>query len=176
MEKPNKQHRREKVSVAFLPGLLSGFSDDEIMKIGIMQIRRKKFPKESKVAMTFGSGNITGMFRKLLWMRSKAGIPHLSITGTTVMVAGTGDRWNLSETGRRTFLFAPQVSINRASFNSRTNQFVTGYGPFVTYLHRFGLCSQDRCVCGAKGDPNHYATVCPVTKPFHLMKPNDENL
>ncbi|GBN33890.1 hypothetical protein AVEN_111135-1, partial [Araneus ventricosus] len=23
----------------------------------------------------------------------------------------------------------------------------------------------DRCVCGAKGDPNHYATVCSVTKP-----------
>ncbi|GBM65809.1 hypothetical protein AVEN_172661-1 [Araneus ventricosus] len=65
------------------------------------------------------------------------------------------DRWNLSETGRRTFLFVPQININRASFNSRTNQFITGHGPFVTYPHRFGLCSHDRCVCGAKGDPNH---------------------
>ncbi|GBM06517.1 hypothetical protein AVEN_150356-1 [Araneus ventricosus] len=27
-----------------------------------------------------------------------------------------------------------------------------------------------------KGDPNHYATVCPVTKPFHFTKPSAENL
>ncbi|GBN54485.1 hypothetical protein AVEN_68123-1 [Araneus ventricosus] len=66
--------------------------------------------------------------------------------------------------------------MNRASFNSRNNQFITGHEPFVTYLHRFGLCSHDRCVCGAKGDPNHYATVCPVTKPFHFTKPSAGNL
>ncbi|GBO38534.1 hypothetical protein AVEN_11335-1, partial [Araneus ventricosus] len=57
--------------------------------------------------------------------------------------------------------------------HTNINQFITG--PFVTYLNRFGLCSHDRCVCGAKGDPNHYATVCPVTKPFHFMKPSAEN-
>ncbi|GBM95421.1 hypothetical protein AVEN_222851-1 [Araneus ventricosus] len=65
------------------------------------------------------------------------------------------DRWNLSETGRRTFIFVPQVNVNRASFNSRTNQFIAGHGPFVTCLHRFGLCSHDRCVCDDKGGPNH---------------------
>ncbi|GBM34238.1 hypothetical protein AVEN_60579-1 [Araneus ventricosus] len=86
------------------------------------------------------------------------------------------DRWNLSETGRRTFLFVPQVNINRASFNSRTNQFITGHRPFVTYLHRFGLCSHDQCVCGAEGDPNHFVTVFPVAKPFHFTKPRAENL
>ncbi|GBM35575.1 hypothetical protein AVEN_121031-1 [Araneus ventricosus] len=86
------------------------------------------------------------------------------------------DRWNLSETGRRTFLFAPQANINRASFNSRINQFNTGHGPFLTDLHSLCLCSHDRCVCGAKGDPNHYAAVCPVTKPFHFTKPSAENI
>ncbi|GBN56638.1 hypothetical protein AVEN_204507-1 [Araneus ventricosus] len=86
------------------------------------------------------------------------------------------DRWNPSETGRRTFLFVPQVNINRASFNSRTNRFMTEHEPFMTYLHRFGLCSRDRCVCGAKGDPNYYATVCPVANPFHFTKPSAENL
>ncbi|GBM47914.1 hypothetical protein AVEN_59278-1 [Araneus ventricosus] len=77
---------------------------------------------------------------------------------------------------RRTFLFVPLLNINRTLFNSRTNQFITGHGTFVTYLLRFDLCSHDRCVCGAKGDPNHYATVCPVTKPFHFMKPSAESL
>ncbi|GBO15025.1 hypothetical protein AVEN_167640-1, partial [Araneus ventricosus] len=50
------------------------------------------------------------------------------------------------------------------------------HGPFVTYLQRFGLCSHDQCVCGDGGDPNHYATVCPVTKPFHFTKPGAGNL
>ncbi|GBN27413.1 hypothetical protein AVEN_58715-1 [Araneus ventricosus] len=86
------------------------------------------------------------------------------------------DRWDLSETERRTFLFVHQANINRASFNSRTNQFIAGHGPFVTYLGRLGLSSHNRCVCGAKGDPNHYATVCPVTKPFHSTKPSAGNL
>ncbi|GBM65725.1 hypothetical protein AVEN_110411-1, partial [Araneus ventricosus] len=44
--------------------------------------------------------------------------------------------------------------------------------PFVTYLHRFGLCSNNRCLCGDKGDPAH----CSVTKTFHFMKPSAENL
>ncbi|GBN41313.1 hypothetical protein AVEN_18369-1 [Araneus ventricosus] len=30
--------------------------------------------------------------------------------------------------------------------------------------------------CGDKSDPNHYATVRSVTKPFHLWKPSAENL
>ncbi|GBN66852.1 hypothetical protein AVEN_204020-1 [Araneus ventricosus] len=51
-----------------------------------------------------------------------------------------------------------------------------GHGPFVTYHHRFGLSSHDRCVCGDKSDPNHYATDCPVTKPFHFTKPSAVNL
>ncbi|GBN31109.1 Cytochrome P450 4C1 [Araneus ventricosus] len=42
--------------------------------------------------------------------------------------------------------------------------------------YRFDLCSHDGCVCGDKGDPNHYATDYPLTKPFHFMKPGAENL
>ncbi|GBN36398.1 hypothetical protein AVEN_5506-1, partial [Araneus ventricosus] len=51
-----------------------------------------------------------------------------------------------------------------------------GHVPFVTYLHRFVFCLHERCVCGANGDTNHYATDCPVTKPFHFTKPSAENL
>ncbi|GBN82482.1 hypothetical protein AVEN_29530-1 [Araneus ventricosus] len=76
----------------------------------------------------------------------------------------------------RPFIFVPQVNINRASFNSKINQFIIGHGPFVTYHHRFGLSSHDRCVCGDKSDPNHYATDCPVTKPFHFTKSSAVNL
>ncbi|GBN79170.1 hypothetical protein AVEN_200400-1 [Araneus ventricosus] len=76
--------------------------------------------------------------------------------------------------GTANFLFVPQVNINRASFNSKINRLIAGHGPFVIYLHRFGLCSHDRC--DDKGDPDHYATGCSLTKPFHFMKPSAENL
>ncbi|GBM86300.1 hypothetical protein AVEN_207991-1 [Araneus ventricosus] len=65
----------------------------------------------------------------------------------------------------------PFRNLNRASFNSKVNQFITGHGLLVTYLHKFCLCSHDRCVCGDAGDPNHYATDCPVTKPFISHSP-----
>ncbi|GBM71620.1 hypothetical protein AVEN_275086-1, partial [Araneus ventricosus] len=76
----------------------------------------------------------------------------------------------------RAFIFVPQVNINRASIDSKIYQFITGHGPFVTYHHRFGLSSYDRCVCGDNSYSNHYATDCPVTKPFHFTKPSAVNL
>ncbi|GBM04861.1 hypothetical protein AVEN_221382-1, partial [Araneus ventricosus] len=49
-------------------------------------------------------------------------------------------------------------------------------GPFVTYLHRFDLCSHVRCDWGDKGDLDHYATDSLVTKPFHFMKSSARRL
>ncbi|GBM49169.1 hypothetical protein AVEN_148089-1 [Araneus ventricosus] len=46
----------------------------------------------------------------------------------------------------------------------------------VKKLHRFGLCSHDRCFCSAEGEPNQCATVCPVPKPFHFTKSSAESL
>ncbi|GBL72717.1 hypothetical protein AVEN_127952-1 [Araneus ventricosus] len=41
--------------------------------------------------------------------------------------------------------------------------FVTGHGPFPSYLHRFNLRTRDNWSCGEKGDPMHYATKCRFT-------------
>ncbi|GBN28171.1 hypothetical protein AVEN_78970-1, partial [Araneus ventricosus] len=47
---------------------------------------------------------------------------------------------------------------------------------FSTWALR-DLSSQVRFLnSGNKGDPDHYATDCPVTKSFHFMKPSAENL
>ncbi|GBO08977.1 hypothetical protein AVEN_5605-1 [Araneus ventricosus] len=73
-------------------------------------------------------------------------------------------------------LFVPQVNSNRASFNSRTDQSISGHGPFVTYLHRFGSCSHDGGVSDDESDPDHYAPDCPVTKPSHFTNSGAENL
>ncbi|GBM66720.1 hypothetical protein AVEN_197789-1 [Araneus ventricosus] len=68
------------------------------------------------------------------------------------------DGWNLSETGRRTFLFVPEVSINRATFNSKMNHYITEYGTLCPVPLRLGLCPQDRSVCG-EGVPNRVVAI-----------------
>ncbi|GBM12736.1 hypothetical protein AVEN_228525-1 [Araneus ventricosus] len=49
--------------------------------------------------------------------------------------------------------------------------FVTGHGPFPSYLHRFNLRTHDNCSCGEKGDPMHYATKCRFTLSCHFQTP-----
>ncbi|GBM50524.1 hypothetical protein AVEN_160746-1 [Araneus ventricosus] len=49
--------------------------------------------------------------------------------------------------------------------------FVTGHGPFPSYLHRFNLRTHDNCSCGEKGDPMYYATKCRFTLSWHFQTP-----
>ncbi|GBM34470.1 hypothetical protein AVEN_106711-1 [Araneus ventricosus] len=50
--------------------------------------------------------------------------------------------------------------------------FVTGHGPFPTYLKRFNMRSSDSCGGGNLGNPLHYATSCLFTTSYHLTKPS----
>ncbi|GBL88750.1 hypothetical protein AVEN_158886-1 [Araneus ventricosus] len=49
--------------------------------------------------------------------------------------------------------------------------FVTGHGPFPSYLHRFNLRTHDNCSRGEIGDPMHYATKCRFTLSWHFQTP-----
>ncbi|GBM30597.1 hypothetical protein AVEN_27627-1 [Araneus ventricosus] len=57
----------------------------------------------------------------------------------------------------------PRVSNKPVGWNKEEIMFVTGHGPFPSYLHRFNLRTHDNCSCGEKGDPIHYATKCQFT-------------
>ncbi|GBM56646.1 hypothetical protein AVEN_93013-1 [Araneus ventricosus] len=48
--------------------------------------------------------------------------------------------------------------------------FVTGHGPFPTYLKRFNIRSNDSCGCENLGNPLHYATSFLCTTSYHLKK------
>ncbi|GBL90732.1 hypothetical protein AVEN_219384-1 [Araneus ventricosus] len=50
--------------------------------------------------------------------------------------------------------------------------FVTGHGPFPSFLNRFLLSDSDSCACGEVGDPIHFATSCPLTLSWHIRKPS----
>ncbi|GBM07853.1 hypothetical protein AVEN_96476-1 [Araneus ventricosus] len=73
------------------------------------------------------------------------------------------DNWDNGETGRSTHDIVPRVSNKSVGWNREEIMFVTGHGPFPSYLHRFNLRTHDNCSCGGKGDPMHYATKCRFT-------------
>ncbi|GBO11086.1 hypothetical protein AVEN_12184-1 [Araneus ventricosus] len=50
--------------------------------------------------------------------------------------------------------------------------FVTGHGPFPTFLKRFNIRNSDSCGCGNLGNPLHYATSCLFTISYHLTNPS----
>ncbi|GBN26351.1 hypothetical protein AVEN_233387-1 [Araneus ventricosus] len=50
--------------------------------------------------------------------------------------------------------------------------FVTGQGPFSTYLKRFNITSSDSCGFGNLGNALHYATRCLFTTSYHRTRPS----
>lgn len=82
------------------------------------------------------------------------------------------ERWSVSTKGRRTFDFFSSPSTTRLEGNPLISWFLTGHGPFQSYLFRFHLRETELCVCGDAGSPDHYLTACPITTALHIKKPN----
>ncbi|XP_035230581.1 uncharacterized protein LOC118202507 [Stegodyphus dumicola] len=57
-------------------------------------------------------------------------------------------RWNIATTGRWTFRFCPHVPTKMLTYSSALTTFLSGHGPFITYLHRFAITELDTCDCG----------------------------
>ncbi|GBM93851.1 hypothetical protein AVEN_116915-1 [Araneus ventricosus] len=74
-------------------------------------------------------------------------------------------------TGRSTHDIVPRVSNKPVGWHREEIMFVTGQGPFPSYLHRFNLRTLYNCSCGEKGDPMHYATKCWFTRSWHFQTP-----
>ncbi|GBN81002.1 hypothetical protein AVEN_175086-1 [Araneus ventricosus] len=81
------------------------------------------------------------------------------------------DNWDNGETGRSAHDIEPRVSNKPVGWNREELMFVTGHGPFPSYLHRFNLRTHDNCSGGEKGDPMHYATKCWFTLSYHFQTP-----
>ncbi|KFM77633.1 Retrovirus-related Pol polyprotein from type-1 retrotransposable element R1, partial [Stegodyphus mimosarum] len=84
--------------------------------------------------------------------------------------------WDTSTTGRRLYDFQSEVNQNLNSCSSHLTQYLTGHGPYMSYLHRFRLRDSDQCICGSTGDPDHYVFDCPHTANSHLKRPAAINM
>ncbi|GBN06665.1 hypothetical protein AVEN_145664-1 [Araneus ventricosus] len=80
--------------------------------------------------------------------------------------------WDNGETGRSVHNVLPKVKTTPTPWQRPEIMFVTGCGPFPTYLKRFNIRSSDSCGCGNLGNPLHYATSCLFTTSYHLTKPS----
>ncbi|GBM92307.1 Putative protein in type-1 retrotransposable element R1DM [Araneus ventricosus] len=80
--------------------------------------------------------------------------------------------WGNGETGWIVHNVLPKVKTTPTPWQRPEIMFVTGHGPFPTYLKRFNIRSSDSCGCGKLGNPLNYATSCLFTTSYHLTKPS----
>ncbi|GBM05802.1 hypothetical protein AVEN_277-1 [Araneus ventricosus] len=83
--------------------------------------------------------------------------------------------WDNRETSRRVYNVLPKVKITPSAWQSPNIMFVTGHGPFLTYLKGFYIRNSDSCGCDDLGNPLHYATSYPLTSLYHLTKPSADS-
>ncbi|GBN41242.1 Putative protein in type-1 retrotransposable element R1DM [Araneus ventricosus] len=83
--------------------------------------------------------------------------------------------WNSydSASGTRVRDYITSVSPKFLIQNKFLIYFLSGHGPFPSYLHRFKKLESPLCVCGLVGDADHYTFHCSLTKDSHLLKPAD---
>ncbi|GBO09471.1 hypothetical protein AVEN_249703-1 [Araneus ventricosus] len=80
--------------------------------------------------------------------------------------------WDNGNTGRSVHKVLKTVNLKPVFWTREEIMFVTGHGPFPSFLNRFHLSDSDSCACGEVGEPIHYATSCPLTLSWHIRTPS----
>ncbi|KAG8155780.1 hypothetical protein JTE90_025414, partial [Oedothorax gibbosus] len=80
-------------------------------------------------------------------------------------------RWTDSDKGRFTYNIFNTVDFKLKFKNRVLVYFATGHGSFPTYLCKIGRLQDDKCTCGAVGDPGHYlSSRCSFSREYIKMK------
>lgn len=78
------------------------------------------------------------------------------------------NNWDASEVGRRTYDIIPNIQNRLRLPHFKPGRglvhFLSGHGPYPTYLHRFNLKDDQQCNCGQIGTPEHVVFHCPETE------------
>ena len=78
------------------------------------------------------------------------------------------NEWNTTLKGIETKNYIRDIKKFPSKLTKPLTCFLTGHGPFPTYLNRFNLRDNDLCCCGDTGSPQHYLFKCPRTKDYHF--------
>lgn len=70
--------------------------------------------------------------------------------------------WNESTKARRLHHFITNISEIPKHFKPTPGMvhFLTGHGPYPSYLRRFNLSETEMCQCGEEGTPEHIVVQC----------------
>ncbi|GBL74646.1 hypothetical protein AVEN_206741-1 [Araneus ventricosus] len=85
-------------------------------------------------------------------------------------------RWDDGINGRSTYEIIRKVGLRNHNCPRQLIQFITGHGPFPSYLFRFGKQQDNCCACEEPGTPFHYATKCRLTLSYHLKCLADQHI
>lgn len=77
-------------------------------------------------------------------------------------------QWDEDDTGRLLYEYLPKVKRDRLFGSPAVNAFLTGHGPFLSYLERFRILNSSQCSCGEEGTAIHYLCYCPLTQELHV--------
>ncbi|GBN30844.1 hypothetical protein AVEN_137190-1 [Araneus ventricosus] len=85
-------------------------------------------------------------------------------------------RWDDGINGRSAYEIIRKVGLRNHNCPRQFIQFITGHGPFPSYLFRFGTQQDNCCACEEPGTPFHYATNCRLKLSYHLKCPADQHI
>ncbi|GBM18366.1 hypothetical protein AVEN_72717-1 [Araneus ventricosus] len=84
--------------------------------------------------------------------------------------------WDDGINGRSTYEIIKKVGLRNHNWPRQLIQFITGHGPFPSYLFRFGKHPGNCCVCGEPGIPFHYTIKYRLTLSYHLRYRADQHI
>ncbi|GBM00067.1 hypothetical protein AVEN_214134-1 [Araneus ventricosus] len=85
-------------------------------------------------------------------------------------------RWDDGINGRSTYEIIKKLGLRNHNWPRQLIQFITGHGPFPSYLFRFGKHPDNCCACREPDTPFDYATNCRLTLSYHLKCPADQHI
>lgn len=84
--------------------------------------------------------------------------------------------WDNTDKGRFSYNIKPKVGRDFWCKDNSMIYFLSGHGSFPTYLYKIGKKDNNRCFCGAVGDPLHYIFDTCSLMPHSLIKNNTISL
>ncbi|GBN82972.1 hypothetical protein AVEN_81938-1 [Araneus ventricosus] len=80
--------------------------------------------------------------------------------------------WDIGNTGRSVHKVLKTVHLKPVFCTREEILFVTGHGPFSSFLNCFHLSNSNTCAGGKVGDPIHHTISCPLTLSWRIKKPS----